>query len=172
MCVELSRRLTERNRLIKAPRTEPVIFVACSKEALRTAEEIQSIFSYDPFVVEIWVDGVFAASSTPIEGLTALIGKIDFAVVVLSRDDKTESRSKENFSPRDNIVFELGLAVGAIGRARTVILVPRGVEMKIPSDLLGVRPIDYPMGDAEGITARLRPACTEIRKIVERLGPI
>jgi predicted nucleotide-binding protein len=44
--------------------------------------------------------------------------------------------------------------------------------MKIPSDLLGVRPIDYPMGDPEGITARLRPACTEIRKIIERLGPI
>ena len=171
LAVVLSRRLTERNRLISAPRAEPVVFVACSTEALETAREIQEAFDHDKFVVEIWTDGVFNASKTAIEDLTSLLGRIDFAVVLLTPDDKITSRSKRSFSPRDNVVFELGLAIGAIGRSRTVILLPRGEKLKLPSDLLGVKPIDYPTGDSPTLRRRLGPACNEIRKMVNFLGP-
>lgn len=172
LAVVLARRLTERNRLIQTPRTEPVIFVACSTEALPIAREVQTAFSHDQFVTELWIDGVFNASKTAIEDLTALLGRIDFAVILMTPDDKSSSRTIENFSPRDNVVFELGLAIGAIGRLRTVMLVPRDVEMKTPSDLLGIRPIDYPQGDISTLRSRLGPACNEIRKLVNQLGPI
>ncbi len=172
LAVILSRRLTERNRLIRTPRTEPVVFVACSTETLPVAREIQTAFDHDQIVIEFWIDGIFNASNTAIEDLTNLLGRIDFAVVLITPDDKTSSRSVENFSPRDNVVFELGLAIGAIGRTRTVMLVTRGNEMKMPSDLLGVRPIDYPLGESSTLRSRLGPACNEIRKLVNQLGPI
>lgn len=172
VAVELGRRLTERNCLIKAPRTQPVLFVGCSAEALDTAREVQAAFDHDPFVVEIWTDGVFNPSKTPIEDLTDLIGRIDFAVILLTPDDKVRSRRSETFGPRDNVVFELGLAVGAIGRSRTFLLTPRGCKFKLPSDLLGVKPVDYPAGESSSIKSRLGPACTAIRKLVNRLGPV
>jgi predicted nucleotide-binding protein len=172
LAVELSRRLTERNRLVKAPRTQPVLFVACSTEAIGVAREIQAAFDYDPIVVEIWTDGVFNPSKTPIEDLTDLVGRIDFAVILLTPDDKVKSRDVEAFGPRDNVVFELGLAIGAIGRSRTLLLTPRGFAFKLPSDLLGVKPIDYPEGEPSTIKSRLGPACNEVRKLINRLGPI
>jgi CRP/FNR family cyclic AMP-dependent transcriptional regulator len=172
LAVELSRRLTERNRLIKAPRTQPALFVACSTEAIGIAREIQAAFDYDPIVVEIWTDGVFNPSKTPIEDLTELIARIDFAVILLTPDDNVESRGVEAFGPRDNVVLELGLAIGAIGRSRTLLLTPRGFAFKLPSDLLGVKPIDYPEGELSTIKSRLGPACNEVRKLINRLGPI
>jgi CRP/FNR family cyclic AMP-dependent transcriptional regulator len=172
LAVELSRRLHERNAHIRRPRTQPVLFVACSTEALDTAREIQAAFDHDPVVVEIWTDGVFNPSKTPIEDLTELVSKIDFAIVLLTPDDKISSREIEKFGPRDNVVFELGLAIGAIGRARTMLLIPRGLDFKLPSDLLGVKPLDYPTGESSTVKSRLGPACTEIRKIMNRLGPL
>ncbi len=158
--------------MIKTPRVQPVVFIACSSETLALAQEIQAMYAYDPFVVEIWVDGVFNVSKTPIEDLTSLVARIDFAIVLITPDDKIHSRKQDSFGPRDNVIFELGLTIGALGRERTVMLVPRGVDVKIPSDLLGVRPIDYPKGDDTSVKSRIGPACTEIRKLINRLGPI
>jgi predicted nucleotide-binding protein len=154
------------------PRVQPTIFLGCSSEALTIARELQLAFSHDPFTVEIWTDGIFHPSKTPIEDLTALVREIDFAIMVITPDDRTFSRRKRGFSPRDNVIFELGLAIGAIGRARTLMLLPRGEIIKLPSDLLGVTPIDYPPGDDSSLRRRLAPASTEIRSIVKRLGPI
>jgi predicted nucleotide-binding protein len=172
IAVELSRRLTERNALIRTPRVEPVVFVGCSKEGLEIAREIQVAFDHDPVIVEIWTDGVFNSSKTPIEDLTALVARIDFGVLLLAPDDKIVSRDVVAFGPRDNVLFELGLVMGEIGRDRTFILSPRGVDFKIPSDLLGVKPIDYTTGPVETVRSRLGPACTELRRIINRLGPL
>jgi predicted nucleotide-binding protein len=172
IAVELSRRLAERSRFIKTPRTEPVVFVACSTEALPIARELHAAFDHDPAVVEIWTNGIFNASKTPIEDLTELVGRIDFAIILLTPDDKIFSRDVETFGPRDNVIFELGLAIGAIGRSRTLLVCPRGADFKLPTDLLGVKPIDYPTGELSTIQSRLGPACNEIRKIINRLGPL
>jgi predicted nucleotide-binding protein len=172
LAVELSRRLSERNRLIRAPRTQPVLFIASSSENLGIANEVQAAFDHEPIVTERWTDGVFNPSNTPIEDLTSLVGRIDFAVVLITADDKIISRKTENFSPRDNVIFELGVAIGAIGRSRTMIVTPRGADIKIPSDLLGVKLIDFPPGEESTITSRLGPACNEIRKVINRLGPL
>ena len=172
IAIELARRLNERNKFIPTPRSEPVLFLGCSKEALELAREIQSGLDYDPIVVEIWTDGIFNPSKTPIEDLTELINRIDFGAILLTPDDKIQSRDSESFGPRDNVVFELGLIMGAIGRDRTFMLVPRGVDLKLPSDLLGVKPIDYPVGDPATMKSRLGPACNDLRKIINRLGPL
>lgn len=172
IAVELARRLTDRNKFIPVPRSEPVLFLGCAKEALELAREIQSGLDYDPVVVEIWTDGIFNPSKTPIEDLTSLIGRIDFGAILLTPDDKIQSRNSDAFGPRDNVIFELGLIMGSIGRERTFMLVPRDIDIKLPSDLLGIRPIDYLDGDHTTMKSRLGPACNELRKIINRLGPL
>jgi len=172
IAIEITRRLTERNRFIKTPRSQPVLFLGCSREALSTAREIQSTFDHDSIIVEIWTDGIFNTSKTPIEDLNELVQRIDFGAVLLTPDDLIQSRDNATFGPRDNVVFELGLIMGAIGRERTFMLSPRGANMKLPSDLLGVKPIDYPTGDMTSITSRMGPACNELRKIINSIGPI
>ena len=172
LAVELGRRLTERNRFITVPREQPVLFLGCSKEGLEPAQEIQSGLDHDPIVVEVWTDGVFNASKTPIEDLNALVRRIDFGALILTPDDMIVSRGEEAFGPRDNVIFELGLIMGAIGRERTFMIAPRGEDFKLPTDLLGVKPLDYAAGDEETIRARLGPTCNELRKAINNLGPL
>ncbi|MEX3901302.1 MULTISPECIES: TIR domain-containing protein [Paraburkholderia] len=37
--------------------------------------------------------------------------------------------------PRDNVVFELGLSMGRLGRKRGILMEPRGEGVKLPSDM-------------------------------------
>ena len=70
----------------------------------------------------------------------------DFAVLVVSDDDVTTSRKSTQASPRDNVILELGLFLGALGRRRAFVVVARtddGVP-KMPSDLLGNNGIYLP----------------------------
>ena len=63
----------------------------------------------------------------------------NFAIILFTQDDLTKSHGEEKPSPRDNLVFELGLFLGALGRERTILLIESG-NIKIPSDLYGVMP--------------------------------
>jgi predicted nucleotide-binding protein len=89
----------------------------------------------------------------------------------MAPDDKVISRKIESGAPRDNAVFELGLFMGALSRNRTFLLTPKGVGVKIPSDLLGLTPLFYSPGDGDQLLHALTPACEELNKIIKKLGP-
>jgi CRP/FNR family cyclic AMP-dependent transcriptional regulator len=59
---ELSRRLAERNKLVRPVRDAIRVFIVSSAEALNIAEQIQNNLRYANFLVEIWTNGVFKAS--------------------------------------------------------------------------------------------------------------
>jgi predicted nucleotide-binding protein len=172
IAVELSRRLKERNQFHNPPRSQPVIFIGSTVEGLTVAREIQSGFTHDPFVVRLWEKGVFNAGATPIEDLVGFVSKCDFGIMVVTADDKVVSRRKRYDAPRDNIIFELGLLIGAIGRDRTIIVHPRNVKIKIPTDLIGVKPICYDPSKPSWQDTEVPVVCNEIRKIVNTLGPV
>jgi predicted nucleotide-binding protein len=91
--------------------------------------------------LEPWDGGdIFQASSTTIESLEEVLKHIDFAILVAGDEDWTTSRGKGKASPRDNIILEIGLGMGAIGRSRTFIVTPKrpAGAVKWPSDLLGI----------------------------------
>lgn len=45
---------------------------------------------------------------------------------------------------RDNVIFELGLFVGHIGKDRCFILIPdNSDELRIPTDLIGMTSVEY-----------------------------
>ena len=73
-------------------------------------------------------------------------------------------------APRDNIVFELGLFMGALGRSRTFLVQPRGAGLKVPSDLMGITPLTYEAGLSDELATLVAPVCNAIRSAVLAVG--
>ena len=172
IAVELSNRLTQRNRFLKQPHNQPVIFIGSSSESLEIGREIENSFSHDDFVVKLWNKGVFGPSATPIESLLEILRNSDFGVIIFNPDDSIISKKEKKLGPRDNVVFELGLFIGHLGRERTFIIVPHGNAIKIPTDLLGVTPLEYREGTIENLASRIGPISNELRRIIKQLGPL
>jgi len=168
---ELARRLEQRNALVSTTHDRIRVFIISSAEALPIARAIENAFEYDPFNVTVWTDGVFKASWYPVESLEQQLDASDFAIAIASPDDRVESRGTVATTARDNVIFELGLFIGRLGRKRSFLLEPRGEEVKLPSDLTGITTIPYrPMlGKDTGLS--LGPACNKMREIIRDLGP-
>src|SRR4051812_61315 len=96
----------------------PSVFVGSSTEGRAIAEAIQVNLEKDPIDIHVWTQGVFELGSTYIESLAQELDKVDFAVLVLTEDDITISRNEKTVSPRDNVLFELGLFMGKLGKDR------------------------------------------------------
>lgn len=94
--------------------------------------------------VTVWTQGIFELSRLTMESLTEQPKRFDAAVFVFTPDDATMLRGEQRRVVRDNVVFELGLFVGALGRHQTFILLPRDVhDLHLPSDLVGMTPLEY-----------------------------
>lgn len=170
IAVDIGNRLRERNRFLQEPHNQPVVFIGSSSEDLEIANEIQFGLSRDPMVVSVWNQGIFLATHAAIESLVKAVADSDFAVLVVSPNDLIKSRGVDAHGPRDNVIFELGLFIGGIGRERTFFICPKSVELKIPTDLLGVTPLEYVAGCKDDLRTRLGPVCTELRRIILKLG--
>ena len=166
IAVQLAERLRQRSRFIKEPNPQPHIFIGSSRESLELAEKIQVGLSSEPVSVFVWTDDIFVASKISIEALEAELIKADFAILVLAPDDRVFSRGHDSDAPRDNVIFELGLFMGALTRQRTFFVKPRGKDIKIPSDLFGVTPLEY-----DPMVTALDAVCSAIRKLVHGSGP-
>jgi predicted nucleotide-binding protein len=171
IAIELANRLRERSKFIHEPNSKNKIFIGSSSEALKIAEYIKKNIATDYSECSVWSDGVFSLSKTTIENLIEVSKQYDFAVLVLSPDDMTHSRKKKVCSPRDNVVFELGLFIGALGRDRTYIVVQSGVDLKLPSDLLGVTVLNFHSGSSKTLSRRLENTVNSLKKTIIKLGP-
>ncbi len=172
IAIELGARLRERAKFAKAPNPRPVLFVGSAAEDLTIARAIQNHFDHDPCITTVWTDGVFRASRVPIESLAVAVQNSDFAVLVFAPNDKVYSRNEESDAPRDNVTFELGLFIGSLLRERTFIVKPRGIDIKMPTDLLGLQPLEYdPKGPPNTFPSRIASVCNAIRDEINRLGP-
>jgi hypothetical protein len=147
----------------------PFVFIGSSAEGLGIAEAIQANLDYD-CECQIWSQGLFGLSSGTLETLVKKVPEFDFAVFVLTGDDLTASRGKEQQSPRDNVVFELGLLIGQIGRERVFMVVNRTIETKLPTDLAGVTPATFAPPGSGNLQSALGAACTAIKQSIKQHG--
>jgi predicted nucleotide-binding protein len=166
---ELTKRLHQRNKLLTEPNETPRVFIISSKEALPIALELQAILRHVALPVA-WPDGIFFASGYALEALEQEVDKSDFAIAVAQPDDTATSRGTTTSVVRDNVIFELGLFMGRIGRRRTILFQPAGQELRLPSDLHGLMAVSYKLGDAKDITSHISAASHEIRKLIGNLG--
>ena len=169
IATELAKRLQQRNRLVVFKNPRPVVFIGSSKESLPIARAIRSNFDHDDFVITLWTDKVFGASRFPIAELEKQVQEADFAILVLGADDVVESRNEKSDAPRDNVVFELGLFMGALSHERTFMVIPRGYDIKIPTDLQGLNSLSYRSDDSNNLTSLLGTVCDELREIINKM---
>ncbi len=168
---ELSKRLLQRNQSIGAYREQIRVFVICSVESLPIARIIANAFEYDPFSVEIWNEGCFKVANYTIQDLEAAVDNSDFAIAIAHADDITHSRDVAWPAPRDNVIFEMGLFMGRLGRSRAILMEPREKDLKLPSDLAGVTTIPYRFEKGGENQRLMGPACNKLRDHINALGP-
>ncbi len=149
---------------------KPKVFVASSVEGLGVAYPIQTNLQHDADIT-IWSQGVFSLSSTSLDSLINALNGSDFGIFVFSPDDVTKMRGSEKDTVRDNVLFELGLFIGRLGKMRCFIVMPDNINIHIPSDLTGVSPATYSgTRDFSEIAASLGPACHDIREAMKKTG--
>jgi hypothetical protein len=151
--------------------TKPSLFIGSSKEGLEVARAVEWNL-HDDAEVTIWTENVFGLPGFgTLESLVTVLGRFDFAAIVISPDDFVLSRDVVSKAPRDNIMFELGLFMGGLGRSRTFAVCSSSPTMKLPSDLAGVTLARYTEERADkNIMSALGPACTMIRQVIRDLG--
>lgn len=136
----------------------PRVFIGCSKEGLNIAKLVQ-LHLKDNVNSIIWHQGVFGLSHGTLETLTENCRKFYYAIFILTPDDIVIKGNNKKLAARDNVMFELGLFTGAIGRDKTFIVCNRNVEL--PTDLAGVV-VAYFSDDADDLVASLGPTCTKL----------
>jgi hypothetical protein len=143
------------------------LFIGSARESLDVAYAVQEELDR-ALEVTVWTQGIFEPTRTTMESLTEQPQKFDAALFVFTPDDMTILRGEPKRIVRDNVIFELGLFVGALGRKQSFILVPRRSEdLHLPSDLAGVVPLDYDPHRQDGnLNAAVGPACNKVKKML------
>lgn len=147
------------------------VFVGSSTKGLDAARAIQRQLTDTNIRVQLWNEGVFRIGYGTWESLLRAMSRFDFAVLVMTPDDAIVVNDATEVATRDNVLIELGLFTGRLGRDRTFLVSQRTKGFRVPSDLLGVAFAEFskPDNDADWNTA-VGPACTDIRDAIKRAG--
>lgn len=148
----------------------PRIFIGSSREAIDVCRAVQLELA-DDFDVTVWDQDVFRLSYGALDSLLDALDSSDAGVFILRPDDLTTIRGEVDRTVRGNVIFELGMFIGRLGRDRTFMLTPSASVARLPSDLLGITTATY---DTSRISAGQRraavgPACTKIREHISSM---
>lgn len=146
----------------------PVLFAGCAIEDLPYAEAVQQRLERHA-EVEIWNEGSFVPSGNALQSLLASGRRVDFALLIASSLDTLSTRGESWNVMRDNVLFELGIFLGALGPERTFLLINRALSPHIPTDLGGVTPLTF---DSRKLNPQsvVGAACTDIQKAISTHG--
>lgn len=136
------------------------IIIFSSVESLGLAQAIQSSLHTSKYSIEVWANGFFKLSQSYISNFRDLKHNYDFAVVICSNDDLARVRGRAEYKTRDNVILELGMCISTFTMKRVIIVKHEAV--KLPSDLDGINPIDYSIGQGESLHAVAGTICAKI----------
>lgn len=109
-------------------REKPRVFISSAAEDLPLVIELADFLQELGLEPIRWDKGFFSSGRTIIEAFESTLSDVDAAVIILDQPNKGTPY-------RQNLIFELGLLQGMLGRAKTIVLSPENAEL--PSDLLG-----------------------------------
>lgn len=144
---------------------KPTLFIGSSSEARSIAEALQSQLE-DACRITLWTHiGAFIPGRVLIDELIRHTRESDFGIMVFSPDDKVISRGKGYHAVRDNVILELGLFIGSVGKTRTYIIHPSDIDLKLPTDLGGVVTVSYE--DSGNLDADLNTPSRKLKKAIQ-----
>jgi HAD superfamily phosphoserine phosphatase-like hydrolase len=150
----------------------PVVFIGSSSEDSKAAAALNGALNdlKVPCDAKLWRH-IFKPSTTNIESLEQAVREFDFAAFIMAPDDITLVRGTQKRTVRDNVMFELALCIGCLGRNRCFMIYPQGQRPDLPTDLAGVNLVDY-NADPQGgnLRASLGDAADRIDDALRKLG--
>jgi predicted nucleotide-binding protein with TIR-like domain len=152
---------------------KPRLFIGSSSERLPIARAFKELLA-DSADVTVWDQArEFAIGDSILDSLIKASKAYDFALLIFGQDDRTMMGGVEIAFVRDNVIFELGLFMGHMGKDRAVWLTARGAKapQKL-SDLGGIVHLEFDEGAADpaAIRASLAPTCERLRGHIAALG--
>jgi hypothetical protein len=147
----------------------PSVFVGSSSEGLEVARAIKVQLD-DDGDLELWNEGVFALGQGTLESMTQALSRFDFAILVLTPDDSITVRGAEQAAARDNVLIEVGLFIGRLGRERTFLVLCKDEDFKIPSELAGITFATYSKPNDDNLIKAVGSACAKIRNAIRTQG--
>jgi predicted nucleotide-binding protein len=100
---------------------KPAAFIVCSTEQLEVARTVQEEIEFE-VEATIWHQSSEAALGHVIDGLIKDFSRIDFGIVIYAPDDTVRKRGIDSLAPRDNVILELGMLLGRLGKERCFVL--------------------------------------------------
>jgi prolyl-tRNA editing enzyme YbaK/EbsC (Cys-tRNA(Pro) deacylase) len=121
------------------------VFVGSSIEAKEDDKFIRRILESNDITPIAWRD-VFHPGEFSLDSLINISNKVHGAIIISTADDKIWYRGKEGLAPRDNILFEMGLFIRALGKKHVALIFCKdvsGQNPKIPTDIHGLNVIFF-----------------------------
>ncbi|WP_421828653.1 STING domain-containing protein [Larkinella sp.] len=146
---------------------KPKIFIGSSKAGYQIAEKVKS-YLVDIGDCFLWNDrGVWEPNKSTFDNLLRMASYFDFGIFVATADDLTLTNNNLVIEPRDNVILEMALFLGAMGREKSFLLVES--DIKLPTDFNGIY---MPRFDKSN-DASIEAACQEYANVIDehyRLG--
>lgn len=119
------------------------LFIGSSSEAVELVEGLRLSLDGKALITD-WSSAVWSPSRTFVKGMEEALDEADFAAFILSSDDAVTAQD-QHLRARENILLELGLSIGRLGRDRTFVLAPKGSGSTVRSlsDLAGISVLYY-----------------------------
>lgn len=115
---------------------KPKIFIGSSKAGLPTAQKVSDNLSSIADCY-IWEDpNIWEPNKSTFDNLLRMASYFDFGVFIATADDLTMTNEQIVIEPRDNVILEMALFLGAMGKHKSFLLVESGI--KLPTDFNGI----------------------------------
>ncbi|MCB1906008.1 MAG: nucleotide-binding protein [Rhodocyclaceae bacterium] len=141
----------------------PRVFLGSSTEVAEYMRALETELGGMGFATVPW-HGNFGLARNTLDELWRMTHEVDFAVFVWAADVMHKERGRQRWATRDNVVYEAGLFAGVLSPQRVFLVVEAGVDIKIPSDYLGIGFASFNRSDE----ASIRRAAGEIRTAIDR----
>src|SRR6266496_5086698 len=150
---------------------KPRIFIGTPQESLKVGYAIQDNLSREA-TITVWSQNIFELSSNSLNDLLKALDNFDFGIFVFTPEDTTFIRNEKFNTVRDNLIFELGLFMGKLGKGRVFFVHPQNIEdYHLPTDLLGVKPGLYDdKREDDNLQAALAPFCNQVRERIKNFA--
>jgi hypothetical protein len=146
---------------------KPNVFIGSSSEEISVARAIKKELESDALIT-VWDEAPFKPGESILESLVKSLDGFDFAILVFRADDIVVSRKRKSPATRDNVLFEIGLFMGRLGRKRTFVFYDSSKPAKIISDLSGINLVSF-ADNAKNIAKAVRPGCDRIRAAMRKM---